>query len=1086
MSFLETLVALFQSAVAKPPPDAGPDAPPPLPRILDDAGDRVSKLTSMTTGPSGKGFDTWLSEFRSIIGDAALRETLVIRVLQMKLPRIVEALALVGAIRADWRGWAPPDGVPYAFRIDWATLEAYVDPSRVGQTAFDEFAGKIRAIVDMKAAEVLLALLLTDPNALVKLEYRRRGFLTLPVSENPGVDLQEILNLINSPVGSPLPPVGTLQSPVVDQGAWGRLILDGPDALADVDIARPLHGLTLYVETAHTGAAVEGSVDLLPRWRLEFSGRAAAGGRLIALTVDGNTWKAVPGGVAGAALQVTLARTPSPGEKDAFLLGDRNGTHFAITKAAVGVRVRTGPDEPLFAWVLTADPVLFQVSADILGVVAMGLPVPDALTFTSAIEQMFQQGQALAQAAGATQGLALEFSKHLGFSVGGAGAGLWVDDMRVRLEATIAGGAWAARAVFRFDARAELGPVKATMIGAGLWIGPWTGGAIGAIAPDGIGVLLKAGPVDGGGFLRQFGPGRFGGALQIKVLGIGVKAYGLYEEIPSGVSIAAILGIRLPFPGIQLGFGFAVSGIGGLVGINRRVDIDAMRDRLQSGSAGDVLFADDPVKSAPRLLGDMNAMLPVAPGSHVFGPTLQLDWSKLLYLDLGLFIELPAAKFIIAGSARLVIGAPEFSLVHLRLDFMGGVDPTTSLIFFDGALVNSTVLGIIRITGGIALRLGFGPNPYFLYSVGGFHPGFAPGDMPVPTLARAGASVSLGIVWFKQETYLAITSNTLQFGSRTEAGVEVGPIRVHGWFGFDALIQYRPFWFDARIDAGMDASFEGISFASIRVQGHLTGPGPLVLSASASVRVLVKISKSVTITIDDNPPESLPPVGNLVELVLPDARNDANLRAEGDDRDVVFGERPGLGGRLVPRGAVIWEQKRVPVGVLIERAEGRDLDGWHALSIEVDGFTTTVEYDLFARGTFQKLQAADALASPTFLSMPSGFRLSSHDMRSGSAPLECPITLDIIRIPGFELIPGLLAFLPDAFGRMSAERHGAAVAHEKAIVDVQREKGWTVADAEYTPPSDGSAAGAHMAAKRFGGSVVAPGAAPVALEGVIR
>ena len=183
MSFLETLVALFQSAVAKPPPDAGPDAPPPLPRILDDAGDRVSKLTSMTTGPSGKGFDTWLSEFRSIIGDAALRETLVIRVLQMKLPRIVEALALVGAIRADWRGWAPPDGVPYAFRIDWATLEAYVDPSRVGQTAFDEFAGKIRAIVDMKAAEVLLALLLTDPNALVKLEYRRRGFLTLPVSE---------------------------------------------------------------------------------------------------------------------------------------------------------------------------------------------------------------------------------------------------------------------------------------------------------------------------------------------------------------------------------------------------------------------------------------------------------------------------------------------------------------------------------------------------------------------------------------------------------------------------------------------------------------------------------------------------------------------------------------------------------------------------------------------------------------------------------------------------------------------------------------------------------------------------------------
>lgn len=1092
MSFLDTLVTLFQSAVDKPPPGAGPDGPPPLPRILDDVGDRITRLTSITTGPSGDGFDTWLREFRSIVGDVALRETLVIRVLQMKLPRVAEALTLIGAIRADWQGWTPPDGVPYAFRIEWDTLEDYLTPATVGQTAFAEFASKIQAIVDLKAAEVLLALLITDPAALVRLEYRRKGFLALPVSEHPGVDLQELLDLLNSPIGSPLPPTGALQSPVVDDGAWGKVVLDAPDAPAGIDITdpaslpdptRPLDGLAVRVDAAIDGT-VQGGVDLLPRWRLEYAGHAAAGGRLLALAVDGATWTVEPGGAAGASFQVTLGRLPADGERDAFLIGNPRGTHFSIGTASVGVRVQTDPSKPLFAWILVADPVSFQVSADILKVVAMGLPIPDALRFASAIEQAYQQGRTLAQAATAN-GLALEFSKHLGFVVGGTGAGLWVDDMRVRIEATIANGTWAARIMFRFDARAELGPVSATMTGAGLWIGPWTGGAIGAISPDGIGIRLKAGPVDGGGFLKQFGPGRFGGALQIKVLGIGVKAYGLYEEIPSGVSIAAILGIRLPFPGIQLGFGFAVSGIGGLVGINRRVDIDAMRERLQSGSAGDVLFADDPVKNAPKLLGDMNAMLPVAPGSHVFGPTLQLDWSKLLYLDLGLFIEIPAAKFIIAGSARLVIGPPEFALVHLRLDFMGGVDPTASLIFFDGALVNSTVLGIIRISGGIALRLGFGPNAYFLYSVGGFHPAFAPGDMPVPRLARAGASLSLGIVWFKQETYLAITSNTLQFGSRTEAGVEIGPIKVHGWFAFDALIRYRPFWFDARVDAGMDASFEGISFASIRVRGHLTGPGPLVLKAEASVRVIVKISKSVTITIDDNPPESLLAVGNLVDLVLADARNDENVRAEGDDGEVVFGDRPNLGRRLIPRGAVVWEQKRVPIAVPIERAEGRDLDGWHTLQVDVPGFATEPEHDLFARGTFQKLQAADALAASTFLSMPSGFRLASGAMRSSPAVKECPMTLDIIRIPGFERFPGLLAFVSDGLGRMMTERHGASVAHEVPVVGVQRETGWSVADAVSTMGADGSAASAVMAAKQFGASVIAPGAADVALAGVI-
>ena len=52
--------------------------------------------------------------------------------------------------------------------------------------------------------------------------------------------------------------------------------------------------------------------------------------------------------------------------------------------------------------------------------------------------------------------------------------------------------------------------------------------------------------------------------------------------MPSGCSAKAdgapsfvtILGIRLPFPGVQLGFGFAISGVGGLVGINRRVDTE--------------------------------------------------------------------------------------------------------------------------------------------------------------------------------------------------------------------------------------------------------------------------------------------------------------------------------------------------------------------------------------------------------------------------------------------------------------------------------------------------------------------------------
>ena len=74
-----------------------------------------------------------------------------------------------------------------------------------------------------------------------------------------------------------------------------------------------------------------------------------------------------------------------------------------------------------------------------------------------------------------------------------------------------------------------------------------------------------------------------------------------------------MLGVRFT-PGIQLGFGFEITGFGGLVGINRRADTDALRERLTSGAAGNVLFAEDPIRNAPALLGDLGALFPAGRG----------------------------------------------------------------------------------------------------------------------------------------------------------------------------------------------------------------------------------------------------------------------------------------------------------------------------------------------------------------------------------------------------------------------------------------------------------------------------------------
>jgi hypothetical protein len=1038
-NILTTVQALMKSALA----DSDPARP--LPTILDDAADRLEDLFVLDLDPSGAGLEQWLAKFRSLTGDVALRETLVIRVLQVKLPRAAEVLALVGAITLAWDDAA---GRPRAFGIDWTALEGF--GSRPGDQAMKALLSRVRGLPDLKALQVLLLLLISGPDELVSLECRRMGFLALPAGD--GVDLTDLTNLVNSPVAVPLATalglapatltwIGNL--PPLTPGS-ARIELDAPDA---VDPLAVLDGLAATI-VADASAVRAAKIPLWGTgWVLtgDTSGQAQVTARM---RIDGNAVDLNATGRSSAQIRLFIGRSRAPGD-DALRFGDATGTHFAIRDVRVGVTFSPVLSEPPFGYTLSLDGVRFGVGTDLLAPLAMGLPLPGALVFDSAVDLSFLQGVGLqGGTAGGGLSLGIDIPKHLGFVLGGSGAGLWVDGMLLRVEVSIAGRQLAFRVLFRFDARAELGPIKATMTGAGAWIGRWTSGNAGLLEPTGIGLSLSAGPVSGSGFFGALGPGEYGGALSLKILGIGAFAYGIYKELPGGgVSFVAVIGIRLPAPGIQVGFGFAISGFGGLIGINRRADTDKLRDRLVSGTAGDILFTDDPTKNAPRILGELRTLFPDEPGVHVFGPTIQLNWLSIVKLDMGLFIELPGPrKIFIAGSGRMVIGSEDFALVYFRLDFIGGVDLTASLIFFDGALVNSHLLGIMRITGGLAFRLAYGANGYFVLSIGGFHPQFVPGGLALPKVPRAGASVDLSIVWFRQEMYFAITSNTVQFGSRTEAGVEIGPISVHGWFGFDALIQFTPFHFVATVDAGMAASFSGVEFASIRVRGELSGPGPLVLRATASVKILIRVSKSVTITLDRTPPESVPQIENLATHLRDEIRKPANLRAEGEDRDVVF-LAPGAGTALkpeaiVPVGKVVWEQKRVPLDRTLEKAEGRPLPSPRRLTVAVTGASTTPEEDLFALGTFANLSDAEALSGPTFSPGRSGFQLEIAQRTSAAgSPKPYDDGVEVVRLPARSRFtsPLLATFSSDLLESLVERGRGAAVKKQSPAVTVAHE-----------------------------------------------
>ncbi len=1084
-NILSTITDLLKKAI---------DGTPPPPDILLGINDQLNDLLAVSVDPSGDGISRWLSKLHEITNNTRLHETLLVRTLQIHFTRVAELLTLLGIIKFEWA-----DGdlsKPVAFSIDWDKFNNITsDP---GNQALELLFSKVQAVKDISALKVLFLLLFSSPPDLLALEYRQQGFTRLPLVGDPGINSDELLDIINKLVKSPLrlpipfPPPGTfpleladfsnLANPLAD-GLSGFLFVEGP---APGDAFNNLNGLSIGVQLKN--ASTLKPLDLGDGWQLGFDSTEATSKTFKIQLKD----KMVDPAVKSDG-QINFLLNKIPADGTALLVGQQDGTHFSIQTIGVGLGLNT--TEPVFTVSVKFGKIEFALKPDFLKFLSFGLNIPAQFLFQSDVELSYVQGKGLSGQGGngAMPALGIEFATPLNLKIGGPGAGVSVDRVTTRLELTLKSSDLFFRVMFRYGATAEFGPLKAVLDGAGVWLGRWMDGNGGLLPPQGIGVSLEAGPVNGGGFLKIISENEFAGVFQLKILGIGAFAYCLYKTLPTGeISFVTLIGIRFPPPGIQISFGFAVSGFGGLVGINRKADTDLIRERLSTGAAGDVLFNDDPMKNAPKLLGDMQLFFPDLKGGFIIGPTLQINWLYLVTLDVGLFIQLPGPVIFVAGTAKLIIGSEEFALIYLRMDFVGGIDATKSLIFFDAALVNSNVLGIFRITGGVALRISYGENGYFLFSVGGFHPSFNPGTMELPKVPRVGVSYSLGVVWLKNEMYLAITSNTFQLGYKIEAGLDIGPLSAHGWFGFDALIQFKPFHFIGTIDAGFDVEVEDVSLCSVHVSGLLSGPGPLVLQASASVKILfVRISGDVTLELCSNPPETIIPIPDIPnylkgqgEIIKPD-----NLQAAGIDNSVVFAPPSDSVKLFSPVGEIIWQQKRVPLDLPIQKMEGVDLGGWHNLAVSTDlADPTTPAQDWFGVGTFLVLPDAVALNNPRFVLQDAGIRIGAGSMTEKDA-VEATLNIDLVKLPKRIRFPDLVSaqYLNKSLSGMLSERNsGAKLDGGKAQVTLGQET-WNAhaADGSIQNTKTQNAVQAFVTAKQTGGIALPAGEKQLNLSGII-
>ncbi len=586
-----------------------------------------------------------------------------------------------------------------------------------------------------------------------------------------------------------------------------------------------------------------------------------------------------------------------------------------------------------------------------------------------------------------------------------------VDVLEIGL-ATTAGGLALSAAL---NASVKIGPVLLVVdqigIQAAVIPGPGSLGSadltIRPTPPTGIGVEVDAPAVVGGGFLR-FAPEKheYSGVLQLEIgEKISVKAIGLLNtQLPDGskgYSLVLLIFVE-GFTPIQLGFGFTLTGIGGLLGINRTFAEEELRAGLKNHTLDSVMFPKDPIRNAPQIISNLNRVFPAAKGNYLFGPMVQIAWGTppLITAELAVVLEFgKRLRLLLLAQITAILPKRENDLVRLQLDAIGVIDFDQGTAALDATLFDSRLLKKFALTGDMAMRLKWQSSPNFALAVGGLHPAFNP-PPNFPKLERIAINLSSGDnPRLRCEAYFALTSNTVQFGARAELYASTAGFSIQGDIGFDVLIQFDPFSFLAEFHAQLQLKRGGTNLFKVRVEGSLAGPRPLHVKAKATFEILwwdVSIRVDKTLVSGEKPPGPAPidvlprlqeALGNPANWIghLPDGqRQMVTLRAQvGGPTDVL----------LHPLGTLTVKQNVVPLNLDISRfGHAAPAGARHfTISVSLGGQnqpTQTVK-EFFAPAEFFEMSDDEKLSRPSFEPMTAGVTFGSEQFVFSTEARDC-------------------------------------------------------------------------------------------------
>jgi hypothetical protein len=785
-----------------------------------------------------------------------------------------------------------------------------------------------------------------------------------------------------------------------------------PDDLPLLGDAGPLisRALIIYVDDLLMGAAAEAGIVLslspasrgdlglvlAPFGNIEvsrqvgnwtFTSKLTAEVDALAWGRNGLTW---PDSLDAA--QVTGSITnllAAPDTGPAYVIGDRAGTRLEIGGAKLSVETQLSTAAQALAMAADLSPAALVITAgDGDGFLASLIPAGGLRTsFDLAMTWSSLGGLSLRGGAG------LEATLPVGFSA----AGVTLSSIHLGIEAQDTG----VSAEVSATLSAAIGPVTAVLdrIGVLGTVAPAPNGVgsfgstdfrLGFKGPSGVGLTIDAGVVTGGGFLSFEGPQHlYAGELQLSIEGgLTVKAFGLITTgaDDGGPKFSLVVFITVEdFTPIQLGMGFRLTGVGGILAIHRTFDEDAIRAGLKSDNLKSLLFPQNPAANAPALIQALAVAFPPKQGAYLVGLLIQIGWPTptLVEMDLALILEFgDRNRLLVLGRISSLLPSRDNDLIRLNLDAEGVLDFDQGTVAIDAVLVDSRLAHRYPLTGAMALRarLKSGPGSSFVMAIGGLNQRFAPPD-GLPDLPRVTIALCSGDnPRLTCEAYFAITANTVQFGSRADLYASAYGFSIQGDVGFDVLIELAPIHFIADFHAALQLKHGTTNLFKVSVDGALEGPRPLTAKGKASFEIFwcdFTISFDKTL-VEGDPPLPPPAIDVTAELkqalLAPDSWS-----SEAGGHGVALRPAPIQGGAaLDPASRLVLRQRVVPLNTArdIELFGGTPVTMPRHFQVSVslagqDQHANPIQ-DQFAPAQYFAMTDDEKLAAPSFETMDAG------------------------------------------------------------------------------------------------------------------